>query len=80
MPVRFDPLLGGLKTDPPGSYTHTQVTPALVWTITHRLGFKPNWRVTDQDGSDRFPTQTHPNLNTTLLTFTVAASGTATGS
>ncbi len=52
------------------SYQHVQVTPQLVWTVQHNLGYRPaGVSVTDDQGRRRQPDTHHVNVNLMTLTF-----------
>lgn len=65
---------------PPGSdgitpYIHNQVSASFVWTINHNLGYRPSVELFDA-GSQEFDAQvSHPTVNQTVVTMTVATSG-----
>jgi len=62
-------------------FHHEQVSPASVWTITHNLGFRPNWRVADSAGAPWHGwTITDPDVNTSVIDLGVSMAGTAEGS
>lgn len=74
----------GEKGDPgepgePGSgstaYTHEQITPAALWTITHGLGFYPNVTVVDSAGSGVEGEVVYLDMNSLTVTFTSAFGG-----
>lgn len=50
---------------------------ALVWTITHELGFFPNVTVTDTAGDPLLADPRYPDLNTVVVTFGQPTAGTA---
>lgn len=67
---------------PPGptptiSYVHDQITPALVWTIVHNLGFFPNISVVDSGGNEVEGVVRYIDQNTVEVTFTAAFGGKA---
>lgn len=58
------------------SYKHIQSTPALVWTITHDLGFQPaGFYCEDSAGTQHDPWIDYPDNNTVILTFLGATDG-----
>lgn len=68
----------GPKGDPGGSYTHTQNTPALVWTCQHNLGSYPAGIVCfNSDGEEEEPGIAYSSTNVTLLTFIEPTAGVA---
>lgn len=76
-------------TGPPGpgggasaSYTHTQGSASVTWTISHNLGFRPNIQVLDVLGEEMVGyTRTDAiDLNTTTLTWPDLLSGLAIAS
>ena len=68
---------GALWVPIPDSYTHTQGVPSATWTINHNLGFRPIIAVTDSAGSEYVGDVEHTNLNTLVVTFSGAFSGSA---
>ena len=70
---------GSGSTPPPVlGYHHEQPTPDSEWQIVHNLGFRPaGVQVTDDSGDDVVGVVTHPDLNTTVITFALPLSGTA---
>lgn len=57
------------------SYTHTQSSPASVWTINHNLGFNPVPVVLDSAGTQCEGTLIYLTLNTMTITFSSAFAG-----
>jgi hypothetical protein len=57
------------------SYTHTQSSPASVWSISHNLGFNPVPVVLDSAGTQCEGTLTYLTLNTMTITFSSAFAG-----
>ena len=51
------------------NYTHSQVTPANIWTVNHGLGFNPNVTVVDSAGSAVVGRVTHIDANNLEITF-----------
>lgn len=45
--VLLHPILRGLPGDAGSRYTHTQSSPAAVWTVAHNLNLKPAVMVVD---------------------------------
>jgi len=68
---------------PPGeggdlSYTHQQMVPAAVWTITHNLGKRPSVDVFDSTGHGPvFGDVEHVSDNQLAITFGAAFGGVA---
>jgi hypothetical protein len=61
-----------------GGYdTHTQAVPALVWTITHRLGRRPAVSVEDVDGHEVDAGVYRPDNQTVIITLGAATAGRA---
>ena len=58
-------------------YTHTQATPAAVWTINHNLGGKPTAVVLDSAGTQCEGTFSYPSNDQMIITFTSAFTGAA---
>jgi hypothetical protein len=62
----------------PAAYTHTQVTPATVWIISHPLPFEPaGIEVVDHAGTQHYPQVTYPDASTVRLAFRRTIYGTA---
>jgi hypothetical protein len=69
---------------PPGSgsggttYTHTQSTPSAAWTVNHNLGAYPSAvQVVDSGGTVWLGEIQHTNVNSLVIRFGFAFSGTA---
>lgn len=70
---------------PPGtgatapSYRHVQDVPAITWTITHNLGFRPNVTTLINIGTltEAIGEVVHLNINTVTVTFATAVTGEA---
>lgn len=60
----------------PGTYIHPQATAASVWTVEHHFGVPPAVTVL-LDGQVSQADVTHPDSETTVITFGAPASGTA---
>lgn len=60
-----------------GFYFHTQGAASNVWTITHNLGYRPNFVAIDSINDQILGVPSYPDLNTLVLTFSVPVSGTA---
>ncbi len=60
-----------------GSFSFTQLTPATVWTINHNLGFLPDVMLFDAGGNVIRAEITNPSVNQTIVTFLIAAAGSA---
>jgi hypothetical protein len=58
----------------PAGYTHTQATPATVWTVNHNLGRQPSIVVTDFAGNEFFGGIVQ-GVNTSTLYFATAVTG-----
>jgi hypothetical protein len=58
------------------SYTHQQITPLSIWTITHGLQFSPNISVVDTAGNVIEGDYKY-NGNTIVATFSQQVAGTA---
>lgn len=57
---------------------HTQVNPAIIWTVVHNKGYNPGpWMVRDLDGNIRNPKITDLSPNVTLFEFLSPVAGTA---
>ena len=60
----------------PNTFVHMQTVAATVWTVDHMFGIKP--AVAIDVANAQVETQiTHPTVNQTVLTFSVAVSGAA---
>jgi hypothetical protein len=70
-------FLDSLKGAVGGSYTHNQLVPATVWTVTHNLGYFPNITVVDSTNREVIGSTEYIDLNTIQLTFSGAFSGKA---
>ena len=67
---------------PPGSggnaaYVHTQATPANTWTINHNLGYRPAVELLDSSNQEIDAEVSHPNVNQTIIMFSIPLSGLA---
>lgn len=63
---------------PPGqsiTYTHTQITPAAIWTIKHNLEKYPSVTVVDSAGSVVLGAVKYISENEIEITFSAAFSG-----
>ena len=58
-------------------YTHTQGSPASVWTVNHNLGGYPAVVVFDSANNQCEGSISYTNTTTLTLTFTAAFSGVA---
>lgn len=69
-----------MPISPVRDHTHTQSEANTTWTINHNLGFKPVAQVVVLNaGSDEVilpKSVTHPTVNQTVVTFSVARTGT----
>jgi len=61
----------------PGVFTHTQESPASVWTIAHRFGIQPLVDVIVGNASVSGYETAHPDTETTTVTFQTPTSGVA---
>jgi hypothetical protein len=91
VPVSGEPELGPITArvddhetrittleETPAAYTHTQVTPATIWLISHPLSFEPaGIEVVDHVGTQHYPLVTYPNASTVRLAFRRNVYGTA---
>jgi len=57
--------------------THTQGVADTTWTIVHGFGYKPNVNITDSAGNQVIGEVDYPDVNTAVITFSGAMSGTA---
>ena len=62
---------------PVSSYEHTQTVLSDTWTINHDLGYYPEVRVFTGEVEILPDSITHPDLFTTIITFTEAKTGIA---
>lgn len=60
-----------------GQFTHDQMTPATVWSITHNLGFLPNVTAFDSAGTEIIGHIDHINQNSVTITFSSSNAGKA---
>ncbi len=60
---------------PTYAYTHYQTSAATTWTITHNLGYNPIVRVFIGTNEVQPETISHPDTNTTVITFLTAQTG-----
>lgn len=60
-----------------GGYTHSQNTPAAVWSVTHNLAKRPSVTIVDSGENVVIGEVTYTNDNSVVLTFTAAFSGKA---
>jgi len=59
------------------SFSFSQPTPAITWTVNHNLGFRPNLTVFDTGGNIVEGEVAHINENRLTITFSTATSGAA---
>jgi hypothetical protein len=59
------------------TYTHTQSTPSTTRTMTHNLGYNPNYIAVDSIWRQFFAAPSRPDTNTMVLTLSAAISGVA---
>jgi len=74
----FPFLVDATETDPawPGVFIHDQAVAASVWTVNHHFGIQPT--VTNLVLSEPVSAEvTHPDDETTVITFAVPTAGTA---
>lgn len=62
---------------PTYAYTFFQNSASTTWTITHNLGYNPIVRVFIGTNEVQPATISHPDLNTTVITFETAVAGNA---
>ena len=67
---------------PPGggadaTYTHTQSSPATVWTIAHNLGRYPSITVVDNLGGQLYPDVRYLDADIVQITHSVPLTGRA---
>lgn len=57
------------------AFVHDQPSPSTVWTINHLLGYRPSVELFDA-GSQEFDGDiSHPTINQTIVTLTIATAG-----
>jgi len=61
----------------PTTYLHIQSVPSARWEITHPLGFNPAVTVLDSTGRQVEGDVSYPDLDTVLVEFNAAFSGSA---
>lgn len=61
----------------PGLFVHEQETPATTWTIAHHFGIEPRVDVMVNKASTVPAAVTHPDTQTTVVTFASPTAGTA---
>jgi hypothetical protein len=59
------------------SYVYTQTAPALVWTVDHRMGFKPSVFTEDASGIDIQGVIEYVDTNILKITFNQPVAGKA---
>lgn len=59
------------------NYLHTQSTPSTTWTINHNLNRYPSVSTIDSSGNLMYGAVQYTSLNTVVITFGAAISGTA---
>jgi hypothetical protein len=57
------------------AYVYTQSAAASTWTINHNLGYVPSVEVFDSGSQEVDADVSHPNLNQTIIVFSVPLSG-----
>lgn len=60
-----------------GHYTHSQMTPNQIWTITHNLAFFPNVMSFDSAGTQILGDVQHVDKNRMVITFSHSNAGKA---
>lgn len=60
-----------------GGFIHYQTVPAANWIINHNLGHAIHVTIWDNTGEVVYPEVDNPSLNTTVVSFAAAATGTA---
>ena len=58
-------------------YTHTQITPAKIWTIEHNLNTKPTITVVDNNEKEVWCKKVYTDMNTVTCYFNILFSGKA---
>ncbi|NBR24579.1 MAG: hypothetical protein EBU08_12575 [Micrococcales bacterium] len=59
------------------AYVFTQSTPATTWTINHNLGLRPSVELLDTGSQEIEGEVSHPSLNQTVVTLSLATAGMA---
>lgn len=67
----------GAPGSAPQAYEHAQSVPSSTWTINHNLGYRPNVYVEDTLGRDVVGDISHSSINTVVINFSSAFSGSA---
>lgn len=63
---------------PPGTaFVYEQMTPSSTWTINHNLGFRPAVELLDSGSQEIEADVSHPSVNQTVVTLTIATAGLA---
>lgn len=60
------------------SYTHTQFSASVQWTINHNLGFNPNIELRTTGGQVMIAEIVHVSTNQAIAYFNTAVAGSAT--
>lgn len=77
-PLRVGIFLSGAAGAPVvgSSYVHDQMTPSMVWTVNHNLGFYPGGiQISDSSGADVEGEVSLVSVNQLTISFSVAISG-----
>lgn len=76
-PLDYDAEWQTVSGVTPPSATHTQVTPAITWSVTHNLGFNPAVTILDSGGTLVEGALVFNTINTLTITLSSAISGIA---
>lgn len=76
--IQFHFLVDATEEDDawPGTFIHTQGTPATVWTVAHHFGIEPEVTVLVAAAATTGEVS-HPDSETTTITFGAPTTGTA---
>lgn len=67
----------GPKGEAGAGYNHQQSTASTTWTINHNLGFRPSVELLDSGSQEIEGEVSHPSVNQTVVTLTLATAGLA---
>lgn len=67
----------GLSGADLSTYIHTQVNPAITWTINHNLGIKPSVELLNTGSQEIEGDVIHTSTNQVIVQFTSPIAGTA---
>lgn len=73
--LKYDGVKWVDGTDEGSAYIHNQPVAAAIWTINHNLGHVPGVEVFDSGSQEVDAEVSHPNLNQTLILFSIPLAG-----